>query len=128
MRDNNSSRHPTENPSALLIQAPGTIGFQGDDKSPSGSKPAFRTFERPRFSHVAILTVLCLIAYPAFYALTFVAKDRSLYIVRLIVSVWCSVIGFALAYILLTIGAQHLEAASEFTLVWHRDFLRRYFK
>jgi len=84
---------------------------------PSRSKPPFREFERPSVPRIAILTVLCLITYPAFYVLTLVAKDRSLFVVRVIVSVWCTGIGFALGYILLAIGARHLEAASEFTLV-----------
>ena len=43
------------------------------------------------------------------------AKDKSLFVVRLMVSAWCSVAGFVLGYIL-KIGAQHLEAASKFTL------------
>ena len=90
---------------------------------PPRSKPLFRRFEKPSFCRIAILTVLCLITYPAFYILTLVAKDRSLFVVRAIVSVWCSGVGFALGYILLAIGAQYLEAASEFTLVRHRDFL-----
>jgi len=76
-------------------------------------KPLFRGFERPNFPRVVILSVLCLITYPAFYILTFVAKDKSLFTVRLIVAVWCSGVGFALGYILLSIGAQYLEAASE---------------
>ena len=76
-----------------------------------------RGFETPSFSRIAILTVICLITYPAFYTLTLVAKDRSLFVVRLIVSVWCSGVGFSLGYILLAIGARHLEAASEFMLV-----------
>ena len=93
-------------------------------------KPLFRGFERPTFSHITILSVLCFIAYPAFYTLTLVAKDQSLFIVRLIVSVWCSGVGFALGCILLRIGAQHLEAASEstFTLVWYWELLRLYFE
>ena len=85
---------------------------------PSRSKPGLsQRFEKPSFSHIAILTVLCLIVNPAFYILTLVAKDKSLFTVRLIVSAWCSGLGFALGYILLKIGARHLEAASEFTLV-----------
>ena len=85
---------------------------------PPRSKPLFRGFERPSPPRIAILTVLCLITYPAFYVLTLVAKDKSLFVVRLIVSIWCSVVGFALGYILLTIGAQHLEAASESVVMW----------
>jgi len=81
------------------------------------SKPLFQGLERPSFSRIATLTVLCLITYPVFYILTLVAKDKSLFIVRSVVSVWCSGVGFALGYILLKIGAQHLEAASEFTSV-----------
>jgi len=122
MRDNNPSPHPTENPAALLIQAPGTIGFQGDDKSPSGSKPPFRTFERQRFSHIGILTILCLISYPAFYALTFVAKDRSLFIVRLINRLHL-VFGDRLRPWLYS-----SHDRSEFTWVWYRDPLRLHFK
>jgi len=139
MRDYDRSPHQTENPAVPLIQAdhslstpngresdaedptrlslpPSTTDLQYEDESPPRSKPLFRAFERPSFSRITILTVLCSTAYPAFYLLTFVAKDRSLFIVRLIVSVWCSVVGFALGYILLKIGAQHLEAASEVTL------------
>jgi len=92
------------------------------------SKPLFRGFEEPSFPRIAILTILCLVTYPAFHLLTLVAKDRSLFIVRAIVGVWCWVAGLALGYFLLRIGAQHLEAASKFTLVWYRSFLRLYFK
>jgi len=95
---------------------------------PPRSKSLFRGFERPSFPRIAILTLLCLITYPAFYILTLVAKDRSLFVVRAIVSVWCSGIGFALGYMVLKIGAQYLEAASESTPVEYRDFLRLYFK
>ena len=113
MRDNSSSPRSDEDSAAPFIPADPSL-------SPSGlpqSKPLSRRFERPSFFHIAILTVLCLITYPAFYALTFVAKDKSLFVVRLIVSAWCSGIGFALGYMLLAIGAQHLEAASEFVVV-----------
>jgi len=152
MRDNNSSPHPIESSAVPLIQvdpsllAPNRRAFcaeyptwpplppsttvtdlQYADKSPPRrSKPLIRGFEKPSFSRIIILTVLCLITYPAFYALKLVAKDQSLFVVRLIVSIWCSGVGFALGYILLKIGAQHLEAASEFSLVWPRNFLRRY--
>ena len=93
---------------------------------PPQSKPLIRGFERPSFIRIAFLTILCLITYPVFYSLTFVAKDRSLFIVRVIVSVWCSGEGFALGYTLLQIGARHLEAASEFVSAWYWDFLRLY--
>ena len=79
----------------------------------SRSKPLLQGFERPSFPRIAILTVLCLSAYPAFYVLTLVARDKSLFLVRLIVSVWCSGVGFALGYFLIRIGVQHLEAASK---------------
>ena len=95
---------------------------------PPRSKSLFRGFERPSLARIAILAVLCLITYPAFYILALVAKDRSLFVVRTIVSVWCSGVGFALGYILLRIGAQYLEAASKSTLVRHGDFLRLVFK
>ena len=95
-------------------------------KSPQ-LNPLFQGLERPSFSRIATLTVLCLVTYPVFYILTLVAKDKSLFIVRSIVSVWCSGVGFALGYILLKIGAQYLEAASEFTLTGVRDLLRLYF-
>ena len=93
---------------------------------PPRSKPLIQGFERPRLSCIAILTVLCLITYPAFCILKLVAKDRSLFAVRSIVSVWCSGVGFALGYILLEIGARHLEAASESSLVGFRTFLRHH--
>ena len=148
MRDNNTSPHPVENQAAPLIQAdpsllapnmgefydehsvwsslpPSTTDSQYADKSPPRSKPLFRGFEKPSFSRIAILTVLCLVTYPAFYVLTFVAKDRSLFIVRLVVSLWCSGVGFALGYILLKIGAQHLEATSESTLVGYMSRLSK---
>ena len=136
MRDDDSGPPPVEIPDASLIQAepflltpnrrvfhtslpPSITNSRSLEKSPAGPKPLFQGFERPSFSRIAILTVLCLITYPAFYILTFVAKDRSLFIVRLVVSLWCSGVGFALGYILLKVGAQHLEAASMFTLIGH---------
>ena len=150
MRDSSSSPHPNENPAVSLIEADpltpnrssepnakypswsslpsSTTNFQYEDGSPPEPNPLFRGFERPNFSRVAILAALCLITYPVFYILTLVAKDKSLFIVRVLVSMWCSGVGFALGYILLTIGAQHLEAASEFALVGYRYFLRICFK
>jgi len=104
--------------------SPSTMSFHHSDKSwfsrptlQRSAKPVVRGFETPSFSRIAIFTVLCIIAYPAFYVLTLVARDKSLSIVRLIVSAWCSLVGFALGYVLLKIGAQHLEAASESMLV-----------
>ena len=143
MRADNPS-HSTDNPATPLMQEdierpawlyppPSTTNPQHTDKSrflrfwPPRSKPPFQGFERPSFSRIVTFTVLCLLAYPAFYALTFVAKDRTLFTVRLIVSIWCSGIGFVLGSILLAIGAQHAEAASEFTLVGYRDLLRLYY-
>jgi len=82
---------------------------------PPRSKPLFRGFETPSFSRIAILTILCLITYPASRILKLVASDRSLFAVRSIVAVWCSAFGIALGYVLLKIGARHIEAASEFT-------------
>jgi len=153
-RDNDSCPHPTENPAAPLIQPdPSLLTPNGNDEyetlpspppsatnsqhanrpwflrlKPRRPKPLFRGFEAPRFPYIAILTVLCLITYPAFHLLTLVARDESLFVVRIIVSLWCSAIGFALGYILLKIGARHLEAASEFTLAGRQGFLRLYFK
>ena len=145
-RDNSSSPHPTENSAEPLIRTnpslvslnegevdaddwkvwpsppPSTTNSQHTQKPPPRS--LFRGFESPNFTRIAILTLTCTITYPAFYALTLVAKDRSLFIVRLIVAVWCSGIGLALQYTLLKIGARHLEAASEFTPVGYRGFLK----
>jgi len=141
MRDDNSSPgHPDEDQAVPLIQAdsslddaeypalpsppPSTMNSQYPDKSrfswlesPRRSKPLSQGFERPSLFRITILTVPCLITYPAFHLLTFIAKDRSLFLVRLMVSIWCSGVGFALGYALLKIGARHLEAASESTPV-----------
>ena len=84
-----------------------------ENKSPR-LKPLFQGFERPNLARITILAVLCLTAYPALYILTLVAKDKSLFTVRLIVALWCSGVGSALGCLLLGIGMQHLEAASEF--------------
>ena len=73
----------------------------------------FQGFERPSFSRIAILIMLCCIAYPALHILTLVAKDKSLFLVRLIVALWGSGVAFVLGYTLLRIGVKHLEAASE---------------
>ena len=93
---------------------------------PPRSKPLFRGFETPSFSRIAILTILCLTTYPTSCILKLVASDRSLFAVRSIVAVWCSAFGIALGYILLKIGARHIEAASEFALIWYRTFLSHY--
>lgn len=84
------------------------------ENKPPRLKPLFRGFERPNLARITILAVLCLTAYPALYILTLVAKDKSLFTVRLIVALWCSGVGSALGCLLLGIGMQHLEAASEF--------------
>jgi len=127
-----------DNPAEPLIQTDPSLATQNggeveDQAWPSPpppttnpqhtKKPQFPGFESPCFIRIGILTLTCAITYPAFYALTFVAKDRSLFIVRLIVAIWCSGIGLALGYTLLKIGARHLEAASEFTSVGYRDIL-----
>jgi len=133
-----ASPPPNENPAVPLIQEdpspltqngnevdaeyPSTTDTQYADKFPPRSKLLFRGFERPSFSRIAIFTALCLLTYPAFYILTLVAKDRSLFVVRLIVSTWCSGVGFALGYILLKIAAHHLEAAGEFKPVGTKPF------
>jgi len=119
------SQHPDDR---SWFSSLNSLKFVGPGFEPQQSKPPIRGFERPRFSHIALLAALCLITYPAFYILTLVAKDRSLFIVRAIVSVWCSGAGFALGYVLLSIGARHMEAASEFKLVEFRIFLTNYFK
>jgi len=133
----NGEEFDAEHPDWPSSSPPPTTSSQHADKprflrfdkfEPSRSKPLFRGFERPSFSRIAILTVLCFITYPVFYFLKLVAKDRSLFIVRLVVSVWCSGVGFALGYILLRIGARQLEAASEFALAGYRRFLRLGFK
>ena len=151
MGDNDRSPHLTKNPAMALTQAdpslsaasgrdfdakdparpslpPSTTNLQYDNKSPPGPNPLFRGFEKPSFFRIVILTVLCPTAYLAFYILTFVARDKSLTMVRLVVSAWCLVVGFVLGHILLTIGAQHLEAASESALVGYCYFLRLCFK
>jgi len=151
LRDHSSSPRPTENPAEPLIQTdsslatliggevdaedqawsfppPSATNSQHTEKPPRRSKPLFRGFESPNFIRIGILTLTCAITYPAFYTLTSVAKDRSLFIVRFIVAVWCSGIGLALGYTLLKIGARHLEAASEFTPVGYRDFLKHSFE
>lgn len=131
-RDNDSSSHLAENPDAPRNQESSlltTVRRESDADDPTcSSRPPSKTdsrragkspprFERPSPSNIAILTVLCLLVYPVFYVLKIAAKDKSLFVVRLIVSAWCSGTGFALEYILLRIGAQHLGATSGFMLV-----------
>ena len=155
MRDNSTSPDPTEHSAASFAQADSSLLTPSRGESdaeyppsqplstansphaercrflrfkPPPLEPVFRGFERPSFYRIVALTLLCLIAYPAFCILTIVVKDKSLFVVRLIVSAWCSGAGFAFGYILLKIGTQHLEAASEFTLAAYQDFLRLYFK
>jgi len=93
---------------------------------PPRSKPLFRGFETPSFSCIVILAILCLIIYPTACILKLVGRDRSLFAVRSIVAVWCSAFGIALGYILLKIGARHIEAASGFALIAFRTFLTHY--
>ena len=87
--------------------------FAGLSVYPLRLKPLLQGFEEPCLARIVILTALCLAAYPAFYVLTLVARDKSLFTVRLIVAMWCSGVGFVLGCVLLRIAARHLEAASE---------------
>jgi hypothetical protein len=86
---------------------------EGPDSGSQRLKTLFKRFERPSFIRIAILTVLCVVAYPALYVVSLVGRDLPLFTVRVIVGMGCSGIGFALSYSLLGIGVRHIEAASE---------------
>lgn len=83
-----------------------------------GARSLFKGFERPHWGKIVMHFLACIASYPAMYLLTLVARERSLFIARVLVAVWCSVFGFCLAFSLVEFATKHLEAASELMYYW----------
>ncbi|PBK73185.1 hypothetical protein ARMSODRAFT_881019 [Armillaria solidipes] len=76
-----------------------------------------KNFEAPEWHKIIIHVILCLIAYPFLFLSVKIAQNRTLFWSRLIVSVGCGVIGFALGLSLLSLGRPFLEAATWATVI-----------
>lgn len=81
----------------------------------TSARPIFKGFERPDLRQLSLHVFVCFVSYPVMYLVTLVAKDRSLFLVRVLVAVWCALVGFCLAFSLVTFATKYLEAASEFS-------------
>jgi hypothetical protein len=66
-----------------------------------------RISEPPNWRGLLYLTICCALIYPFLFGITRAAGGQSLFVVRIIVAVECTAVGFAVAYLL-------------------RDFVRRF--
>ncbi|KAK0231351.1 hypothetical protein IW262DRAFT_1262876 [Armillaria fumosa] len=79
--------------------------------------PIEENFEPPEWYKMIIHVMLCLLAYPFLFASVRIAQNRTLFWSRLIVSVGCGIIGFALGLSLLSLGRPFFEAATWATVI-----------
>lgn len=79
-------------------------------------RPIIKGFERPRFTQLFLHVSVCLGSYPVMCFITVVAKDRSLFLVRILVAVWSALVGFCLAFSLVAFATKYLEAASKLSV------------
>lgn len=73
-----------------------------------------RSFETPDWRLLVLHTVLCLLAFPTLLVFTIIARNRTLFWTRFIVSIGCGLVGFFLAISLINLGKAFLEAASAY--------------
>lgn len=79
--------------------------------------PIEENFESPEWHKITIHVMLCLLAYPFLFMTVKIAQHRSLFWSRLIVSVGCGIVGFALGLSLLSLGRPFFEAATWATVI-----------
>jgi hypothetical protein len=80
---------------------------------PPEQHPFAEGFEAPIWTHLLIHVGLCLVAYPLLIIFTVIARNKSLFWTRFIVSMGCGLIGLSLGLSLLRLGKRFLESASE---------------
>ncbi|KAF4602487.1 hypothetical protein EYR40_005696 [Pleurotus pulmonarius] len=92
--------------------------FPPPPPSRSGRQNLFaRSFEAPDWRLLVLHTVLCLLAFPTLLVFTIIARNRTLFWTRFIVSIGCGLVGFFLAISLINMGKAFLEAATWATLI-----------
>lgn len=102
-------REDTRIASISILKTPLSAVFKKRPKE----HPFSRNFEAPHWWYIGLHATLCLISYPIILLFILVAKDRSLFWTRFIVSAGCGLIGFMLGLSLLRMGKSFLEASSE---------------
>lgn len=113
--DSHSSEYWTpSSPSHVVKEKRKTLVLPSGLPTPKTSaRPIFKGFERPDWRQLAVHVFGCFISYPVMYLVTLAAKDRSLFLTRVLVATWASVVGFCLAFSLVVFATKYLEAASE---------------
>ncbi|KAF8663578.1 hypothetical protein AX16_000922 [Volvariella volvacea WC 439] len=79
--------------------------------------PFSQSFEPPHWWPIIIHVILCLVSYPVILLFTIVARDRSLFWTRFIVSLGCGLAGVSLGMSLLRLGKSYLEASTWATII-----------
>ncbi|KAK0205990.1 hypothetical protein DFS33DRAFT_1256607 [Desarmillaria ectypa] len=98
---------------SLRAPSPGASPISGQQKLHTIKEG----FEAPKWRKIIIHVILCLIAYPFLMAFVIVARNKTLFWSRFLVSIGCGVIGFALGLSLLSLGRPFLEAATWATII-----------
>lgn len=83
--------------------------------------PFAQSFEPPNWKFIIIHVVLGVLSYPVLLIFEAIARDKTLFWTRLLVSVGCGLVGFCLGLSLIGLGKAYLEAAGRSTLCLERE-------
>jgi hypothetical protein len=104
-----------------LSKTPGSAALFPIDPPPtSRSGGLSKNFERPNYFLLFTHLILCGLAWPILYVFTLIARDKTLFWARLVVSMGGGIVGVSLGFTLLNLSKRFLEAASEH-LNLHRE-------
>ncbi|KAF8919143.1 hypothetical protein CPB85DRAFT_881024 [Mucidula mucida] len=79
--------------------------------------PFAQSFEQPHWRKIALHIFLVALAYPILLIFVIIARDKSLFWSRFVVSIGCGIIGFGLGLSLINLGRPFLEAATWATII-----------
>lgn len=111
-----SDEHQLPNPYSherLITPTSASYGLKEMHNTPPNTSLPKANFEKPDWKQLVLHVFMCLASYPVMYAVTLIAKDRTLFLVRVVVSVGSAMVGFCLAFSLAASATKYLEAASE---------------
>ncbi|TFK74366.1 hypothetical protein BDN72DRAFT_833278 [Pluteus cervinus] len=89
----------------------------GSSSKPPKRHPFNQNFEPPNWWYIGLHIAMCLVAYPIIILFILVAKDKSLFWTRFIVSLGCGILGLMLGFSLLRFGKTFLEASTWATII-----------
>ncbi|KAL0949830.1 hypothetical protein HGRIS_009865 [Hohenbuehelia grisea] len=103
--------------SSPAIQSPNAYQTHFHEPPPAREHPFSKSFEPPDWRLLVLHVAACVLAYPILLIFVLIAKEKSLFWTRFIVSCGCGAVGFCLGLSLLNLGKSFLEAATWATLI-----------